>query len=125
MTRFQMEVSGMLGEFWVKEAKKELDKIQAEFNRGEITVDEKGILRNRIGRVAVREVCEKCEYLGIAFDTKATETARDYETAQSIAEYKAAQKNRKRSQEELAEMRSAFGKGAVIVDVITGEKIRL
>lgn len=125
MTRFEKEVSGMLGEFWVKEAKKELEKIQAEFNRGEITVDEKGILRNCIGRVAVEEVQEKCKYLGIKFDAKATETAREYEAAQAIAEYKAAQKNRKRSEEELAEMRATFGAGSTIVDIITGEKIRL
>ncbi len=125
MTRFQKEISGVLGEFWVKEAKKELEKIQAEFNRGEITVDEKGILRNCIGRVAVEEVCEKCEYLGIAFDVKETERARSYESAQALAEYRAAQKNRKRSEEELAEMRATFGAGTVIVNVVTGEKIKL
>ena len=125
MTRFQMEISGALGQFWIESAKKELAKVQEQFNKGEITVDADGVLRNKIGRVAVPEICEKCEYLGIEFDAEETEIAREYACKESIARYKAAQKNRKPSEEELYEMRAAFGTGKTIVDVITGKTIRL
>ena len=125
MTRFQQEISGMLGEYWLNSAKKELESVQSEFNAGKITVDANGVLRNCIGRVAVKEVCEKCKYIGIAFDEEETETAREYEMKAATAEYKASQKNRKISEEELYEMRAAFGEGATIIDVITGRKIKL
>ena len=125
MTRFQKEISGMLGEGWIKSAKKELEKVQAEFNQGKITVDPNGVLRNCIGRVAVEEVCEKCEYLGIDFDEEETEVAREYETRAAIERYKASQKNCKHSNEKLNEMRANFGKNAVVIDVITGKKTKL
>ena len=125
MTRFEMEISGKLGTYWVESAKKELEKIQKEFNEGKITTDENGILRNRIGRVATKEICEKCEYIGIEFDTEATVEAREIETAESLKKYRESQKNHKPSAEELYEMRAAFGTGTTVVDVITGRRIRL
>lgn len=125
MTRFEKEISGQLGAFWMHNARKELTEIQQEFNRGEITVDANGVLRNRINRVAVSEVCEKCKYLGIAFDEIATETARQLEAKASIAAYKEAQKRHQTTDEELSEMRNAFGEGSVVVDVITGRTFRL
>lgn len=124
-TRFEREISGELGEFWKKDATKRVQKVQDDFNAGNITVDEQGVLRNCIGRVAVTEVREMCKYLGIKFDEEETKIADEYETRQSIAEYKARQRNRKMSEEELAEMRAAFGAGAVVVDVLTGKRIVL
>lgn len=123
MTRFQQEISGMLGEFWVKNAKKELEQIQSEFNQGKIKVDENGVLRNCIGRVAVEEVCEKCQYLGIVFDRTKTQVERYREDRKAMEKYKSQQ--REPNEEQLAEMRAVFGKGAVIVDVITGKEIKL
>ena len=125
MTRFEKEISGMLGEYWLNSAKKELEEVQKEFNKGEITVDANGVLRNRIGRVAVKEVCEKCKYIGIVFDEEETKRAREYATREVIEQYKAQQRNHKPTEEELYEMKAAFGEGTIVVDVITGRKIRL
>ena len=52
MTRFQKELSGALGAFWKKEAEAALDKIRAELDAGEITIDGDGVARNCIGRVS-------------------------------------------------------------------------
>jgi len=47
---------------------------------------------------------------------------RDRETQAFLAEYRRANKGRKRSAEEIFEMRAAFGPGETVVDVITGER---
>lgn len=43
----------------------------------------------------------------------------------SLAEYRESMKNYQPSAEELFEMRSAFGAGAEVVNVITGQKIKV
>lgn len=50
MTRFQQELSGALGEYWRKDALKEIEKTRKEFESGEITIDADGVARNCIGR---------------------------------------------------------------------------
>lgn len=47
--------------------------------------------------------------------------ARSAETARFLAEYRASRVGRVRSAEEMFEMRAAFGAGASVVDIITGE----
>lgn len=44
---------------------------------------------------------------------------------QAMAEYRRSRKGRARSSEEISEMRSAFGAGATVIDVITRERITL
>ena len=51
--------------------------------------------------------------------------ARKEETSKFISDYKKKQKGYKPSAEERAEMEAAFGKGATVVDVITGNKYKL
>ena len=125
MSRFYREISGELGEFWKKSAQEELNKIKAEYDKGEIYVDSNGVLRNVIHRVAVSEVCEKVAYLGISYNHNATEKARDEENRKSIAEYREAMKNYEPSEEELYEMRAAFGEGETVVNILTGATIKL
>jgi hypothetical protein len=55
---------------------------------------------------------------------EACRVARDRENAEAIEEYRRARKGRVPSQEELFEMRAAFGPDARIVNVLTGEKYR-
>ena len=50
---------------------------------------------------------------------------REKETQAFLKDYKERMKDYKPSQEELAEMRAAFGPGKEIVDVISGTKIKL
>lgn len=65
MTRFQRELSGELGEFWKKEAEKQLDKVRAELAEGKISIDAEGVARNCIGRVLMDDLLEQ---LGISQD---------------------------------------------------------
>ena len=55
------------------------------------------------------------------------EQIRAYEedTAKSLAEYRKAMENYEPSEEELFEMRAAFGPGTTVVNVITGKKTQL
>jgi hypothetical protein len=49
----------------------------------------------------------------------------DYISAKEIEEIKEMLSKREQSQEELSEMRNAFGEGEVVVNVITGKKTKL
>lgn len=123
MTRFQRELNGSLGPFWQKEAEKELARVRADLENGQITIDGDGIARNCIGRVLMADLMEKLLMVTDRADADATAAAREAEVEQELAEYRAAK--RTRSAEELAEMRAAFGPGTTVVDAITGEKIEL
>ena len=48
MTRFQRELSGELGAFWQRQAEAELERVKADLDGGEITIDEAGVARNYI-----------------------------------------------------------------------------
>ncbi len=123
MTRFQQEYSGELGEFWKKEAEKELQEIRKELETGKITIDSNGVARNCIGRVLMSDMREKLSYVTDKFSVEATAKACDEENKKVIAEYR---KNYKGpSEEEMFEMRAAFGAGATIVDIFTGDEIHL
>lgn len=123
MTRFQRELNGDLGAFWQQHAKDELAKVKADLDSSEITIDEAGVARNCIGRALMDDLLEKLLLVTDKADSAATRAAREAEVEADLAFYRA---NRKApSGEELAEMRAAFGEGAKVVDVITGEEIQL
>ena len=123
MTRFARELNGSLGVFWKASAEKELDEVRADFEAGKITVDENGVARNRIGRVLMSDQLEKLTYITDKVDVEATKAAREAETDAFLESYRKA--NHRRSNEELNEMRATFGTGTTVVDIITGERIRL
>ena len=123
MTRFEMEINGQLGDFWKRDAEKRLDGVHNELANGEITIDENGVARNCIGRVVTNEVLEMLMHVTDAVNAEATKNAEMEETAKWLEEYR--RNARPASPEELYEMRAAFGEGAVVVDVLTGEEIRL
>lgn len=56
------------------------------------------------------------------FSVEATRIKREKQNDEFIAEYR---KNHKTSEEEKAEMRASFGTGVVVVDILTGERIKL
>ena len=123
MTRFEKELSGALGAYWKKSAEKELEKVREELKQGLITIDESGVARNRIGRVLMSDMLEKLTYITDAVDAEATTKAREEENTKALEEYK---KNaRPATEEELDEMRAAFGKGKTVVNIITGQKYHL
>ena len=119
MTRFEMELSGKLGTYWQNEAEKELAKIEKKLENGEITIDENGVGRNCIGRVLMSDMAEKVWYVDSRLNKEATAEARSEEVSKEIAELR---KNYKGpSAEQLAEMRSVYGKGEKVVDLISGK----
>lgn len=124
MTRFQRELSGELGEFWKKQAEKELDKVRVELSEGKITIDAEGVARNCIGRVLMDDLLEQLCMVTDEVNTEVALAAREAENAVSLAEYRARRKPTS-VVEELGEMRATFDAGATVVDVLTGEEIKL
>ena len=122
MTRFEQELSGALGTGWKASAERELEKVRKEFEEGKITVDGNGVARNRIGRVLMDDMLEKLTYITDTVDEEATKAVRAEEVSRSLEAYR---KNHRTSEEEKAEMRAAFGTGNTVVNIITGERIRL
>ena len=89
-------------------------------------IDKHGVIRWKSNkRVPPQEVLDRYKSVNAPFNMEKAIKARKKEQAEMIKEYKESQKQRKRTPEELAEMRATFGEGAVIEDVITGEKIKL
>lgn len=125
MTRFEMDLRGMFGDYWQKDANKRLDQIEAELESGKITIDANGVAYNCIGRVVSEEIAIMLHYVTTRINLDATATARDVEVEKSAREYRERMKNHVYSAEELSEMRNAFGAGTTVVDVITGKRITL
>ena len=123
MTRFQRELRGDLGAFWQQHAQGELAKVKADLDSGAITIDEAGVARNCIGRALMDDLLEMLALVTDKADSAATQAAREAEVKADLESYRAVR--RPPSATEMAEMRAAFGKGAAVVDVLTGEKIQL
>ena len=123
MTRFEKELSGALGEYWKKEAEKELDSIRKDLDEGRITIDENGVARNCVGRALQNDMLEKLVRVTDRVDVKATREACEEEAMKAIEAYRA--NYTEPGEEELFEMRAAYGRGKTVVDVITGRKIKL
>ena len=123
MTRFEKELSGALGAYWEKEAKKELERVKKDLDEGKITIDENGIAKNCIGRTLHDDMLEKVAMVNDKVNVETTRAARDEETAKVIEAYRASYTGP--SEEEMFEMRAGYGKGTTVVDIFTGKKIKL
>lgn len=119
MTRFQMELSGMLGEFWKKQAEQELQKVKSDLDSCRITIDGDGVARNCIGRALADDMLEKVELVAPdCVNVSATRATYAAERDMALRRYA----SREIGAEEMHEMRSAFGAGATVVDVLTGRR---
>ena len=123
MTRFEMEISGRLGDFWKRNAEEEVKKAVAKADADAAVEADGAIKWNSNGRYLMDDFCEKLEYAGYPFSRDATAKKRDAQNEESIAEYRRNYKGL--SGEELAEARAAFGEGTTVVNVLTGERTRL
>lgn len=123
MTRFEQEISGALGEWWQKDAEREVDKA-VKWATEEAIVEEDGAIRwASNGKYLHDDLCEKLEYKGYPFSREATAKKREEETRRFLEEYR---KNPPKITPEMyAEMQAAFGEGEVVVDIFSGRKIRL
>lgn len=119
MTRFQMELSGMLGEFWKKQAERELQKVKSDLDSCRITIDGDGVARNCIGRALADDMLEKVELVAPdCVNVSATRATYAAERDEVLRRYA----SREVGAEEMHEMRSAFGAGTTVVDALTGRK---
>ena len=128
MTRFEMELSGSLGEYWRSNAWEQVARIQASADNGEIGVDKDGAAYWLSSiRYLPEDVAQMLRCTTFEFDFDATTRARDRQTAESLEKYRRRMEEYYNSlgNEEMAEMRAAFGEGSVVVDVITGKRIRV
>lgn len=71
------------------------------------------------------ELLELWQYLNKDFSFEKSLKQQDIENSNFLKQYREQQANRSYSEEELFEMRSAFGTGTKVVDVITGKTIEL
>jgi hypothetical protein len=95
-------------------------------NINDAYVEQSGIARWKSNdAVPPQECLEQLKALGLVFNMHMSQFARDIETAAFIREYRKSQASRPVSAEERFEMEAAFGKGATVVNVITGRKVRL
>lgn len=123
MTRFEQEISGMLGEFWARHAEEEVARLVRKAAE-EATVEEDGAIKwNSNGNYLPDDCCEKLEYAGFNFSRQATAEKRAEQTRKFIEEYR--KKQAEPTEEELAEMRRNFPKGTKVVDIISGREIQL
>ena len=121
MTRFQMELSGMLGEFWKKQAEQELQEMKSDLDSCRITIGVDGVARNYLGRALSDDMLEKLMMVAseeVKFFLQPTQRARKAEEEEALQRYA----SREIGAEEMHEMRSAFDTGTTVIDVLTGRR---
>lgn len=121
MTRFQMEISGKLGDFWKKNAENEVKKAVEQADREAMVDSDGAIYWIKSGNYIPDDYCEKLEYAGYKFDRQATKKAADAQLKNFLEAYR--KNHHGFTAEEMAEARAAFGPGTVVVNVLTGEEV--
>lgn len=75
--------------------------------------------------IPMSDMLKKWKYLNKEFDYELSLEKHNEQTHEEIEQYKNRMKNYVPSEEELYEMRCAFGKGTEVVDIFTGQKINI
>jgi|HigsolmetaAR204D_1030405.scaffolds.fasta_scaffold02517_1 hypothetical protein len=102
----------------------EAERLRQAFDTNAYVVN--GVVRWRSSdRVPPRDVLEFWRHVGKPFNFQKSLDVADRETKAFLREYRRRNANRPISPEERFEMEAAFGKGARVVDVITGRVTRL
>ena len=118
MTRFEMNLNGMYGEFWKQDAEREIKKMQERIANDEIGVTENGAAYWTSNKHYLpKECCEILKHTGFEFDADLTNEYR-------VSDLNLMRKRQARHEldwEARMEMRNAFGKGTKVVNVFTGE----
>ena len=121
MTRFERELSGELGAFWKKNAEAQIREMQDKADNGMIGMDPDGaVYWTTNGNYLPSDCVEVLKHTDLSFSPEATQNARNIQTAMALERY-----SHTTTDEERVEMRAAFGEGTTIVNIITGERIRL
>ena len=121
----EKRLSGAYGAFWQKEAKKQVADMQTKADNGEIIFEINGAVKwVSSGNYLPEECVELLLHTAYAdkVDPDITALARKVQTHEQLERYRESRKNYVPSDEELYEMRAAFGEGTTVVDVITGQR---
>lgn len=124
-SRFEQEISGEMGDYWKRYAENSVREALENAAANAIVDDDGAIKWKSNGKYLFDDFCEMLEYGGFEFSRQATNEKREAQSNEFLKEYKNYRQSREYSDEELYEMRAAFGEDAEIVDVITGESIDL
>lgn len=121
MTRFEQELSGALGLYWQREAQKQIERMQQRVDNDEIRTNlGGGAFWNSNGNYLPADCAEILSHTDFPFSLEETNRARKAQNEAFLKNYR-----HETTAEERAEMQTAFGKGTTVVDVISGERIRL
>lgn len=125
---FANEWNGLLGDFWYKHAREEVNRLYNQ--RDNMIIEDDGAVRWKSNNNYLPDDCmEKLEYapndLTSKISREATKIKREKQTQEFLKEYRKEMENHKYTQEELGEMRNAFGAGATVVNVFIGKRIKV
>ena len=119
-TRFEKELSGMLGEFRKREAERKIADMQEKADNGEILLDGNcATYWEKSGHYLPAECVEILGHCAFFFDAEATLKAEEEETARFLENYR--NTRHELDFEARMEMRNAFGEGTKVVDIFSGE----
>jgi len=116
------ELNGEIAEHRTRSANREVERYLKD-----VSIDSNDVVRNSIGRVIMDDAVS---YLFnsdniTAYQAICTMKQRDVDVAKQFKQYREEMKNHKVSDEEKFEMTAAYGKGKVVVNVITGQRTYL
>lgn len=123
MTRFEKEISGTLGEYWKKSAEKEVTSSVNDADNNAIVEEDGAIKWKNNGNYLMDDFCERLEYAGYNFSRSATAKKREKQNKEFIESYR--NNNPGFTEEQINEMKSIFGNGTKVVDILSGEEILL
>ena len=123
---FQLELEGKFGKYRQEDAVKLIAEMEDDYDNGKFTIENGSAIwkcGNYLPMNCLAAVLSgKYGYL---INVDEHERLLDAQQEESIRQYKERMKNYVPSEEELFEMRAAFGEGVEVVDVLSGNKIRL
>jgi hypothetical protein len=106
-------------------AKRDVERLLGQFST-DATVDQNGIVRwKKSGRVPPEDILSLWAHVGKPFNLVSSNETREAETNLFLADYRERMQDVLPSAEEMFEMRSAFGEGAEVVNIITGKSTKL
>ena len=88
MTRFQMEISGKFGDWWKKNAEREVSEALNRVKTDAIVEEDGAIRWISSGNYIPDDYCEKLEYGGYNFSREATRIKSDKQQSEFAKEYR-------------------------------------
>lgn len=123
---FQLELEGKFGPWRQQSVVDQIKEMEEDYENGEFKIENGAAIwecGNYLPMDCLAAVLNS-KY-GYLIDVDEHERLLDEQQTKSIRAYKERMKNHVYSEEELFEMRAAFGAGTVITDVLTGQEIVL